>query len=128
MTPAVNPELLCWQNYGQTMKERWGRNFIYFCYILFTMWMCFRAIFGFESKIQAAENLISSKGTGIQSCQENITAEMAFIDYKLDIKERSGDFDCYCDNIYHVDGYFAMVEHTFELDPEKAPRCHEWWH
>ena len=53
---------------------------------------------------------------------------MAYIDYKTEMKERSGEFDCFCDKVYHDDGYSAMKDYTFDLDPEKEPRCHEWWH
>ena len=53
---------------------------------------------------------------------------MAFIDYNVEIIERSGDFACFCDNMYHQDGYFAMTEYTFEIDEEKLPRCNEWWY
>ena len=61
---------------------------------------------------------MATKGTGVQSCQDNITAEMAFIDYKTEMKDRSGEFDCFCDKVYHDDGYSAMIDYKFDLDPE----------
>jgi hypothetical protein len=61
-------------------------------------------------------------------CSSNITAEMAFIDYKTNIKERSGEFNCFCDNIYLDEGYTAMGDYVFPQDDSKEPKCHEWWH
>jgi hypothetical protein len=87
------------------------------------LWLCFAGIFGFEVKVQNAENNMPTI-----VCSSNITEEMAYIDWKTDVNERSGEFNCFCNDIYNNEGYSAMGDFVFQLDPTSEKPCHDWWH
>jgi hypothetical protein len=76
-----------------------------------------------EVKVQNAENNMPTI-----VCSSNITEEMAYLDWKTDVNERSGEINCFCNEIYNNEGYSAMHDFVFELDPTFEKPCQDWFH
>lgn len=116
---GVEPELLNWANYSVSTPEKILRQLIYGVWVICTLYACFWLIFELEAIIQNAEIAAPTI-----TCKDDITPEMAEIDYNKKMFYRNGDFNCYCEKLSTNESVTAMREFAFPVSGEK--KCHEW--
>ena len=99
---AVEPELLNWQNFGVTRKQRCMRNLAFIIIMLLLTVALFYGILFAESTI-AEEELTFP----VIECSADITKTLASADayaFKENTEQANGDFYCYCSNLYNSMG------------------------
>lgn len=57
-------------------------------------------------------------------CQDNVDSKTANIDYYAELTQRTGDFHCFCKNLF-TSGDISSLNFLFPLD--KKSHCEEWF-
>lgn len=117
---AVEPELLIWQNFGVTKKQRCVRIFLFGLFVLIMLSLCFYAILSLEYIIQKSEMEIPDI-----VCPDTVLLSQASVDYQLDPEQRNGNFHCFCSNLYNAYGYLKLKETIFPVNGEA--NCLGWY-
>jgi hypothetical protein len=107
---TVDPELIIWQNFGMSKKQRFVRKALYYVYVLSVLLICFYSILRLEKLCQDSEDMVLSI-----SCS-SVTEEAALADFDKKAKNRTGDFHCYCKNLYQDQGFDVLSD----------PLCDSW--
>jgi len=120
LKPAVDPELLLWQNFGVSKKQRCMRIIIFVIFVLGILSLCFYSILFLEYTIQDSEAKLPG-----YDCSGDVLITQASTDYFNDLENRNGDFVCFCENLYNKEGYYGLENKIFPISG--LPRCLEWY-
>lgn len=120
VTKGTEPELLLWENYGISSFSRFMRVIMYIVYVIFMLIFCFYII----SMLEQASNEASNQVPDIQ-CPETVDASAANLDYYANFTVRTGDFHCFCKNLYGSKGLEGIQTFQFPLDDQT--HCNEWF-
>ena len=117
---AVEPELLIWENFGVTKGSRFLRVIFYIVFVLFMLLVCFYII----QLLENASNAASNEVPDIQ-CPEFVDAAAANLDFYAPFEKRTGDFHCFCKNLFAAEGFDGI--NTFEFPLDSGLHCVEWF-
>lgn len=120
MKPAVEPELLIWENFGVSKLSRAFRILFYIIFVFCMLVFCFYIV----SLLEAASNTAQDELSGVQ-CPANVDSNAANLDYYAKPKKRTGDFHCFCKNMLSQDGLRELTNYKFPLDNQT--HCVEWY-
>lgn len=74
---AVDPELLCWQNFGVSKKQRCLRTLIYIIFVILVLGVCFYSILFLQYTIDEAESLVPAG-----QCPQHVELTQASTDFQ----------------------------------------------
>ena len=89
--PAVEPELLLWENFGVSRWGRFLRVLLYVVFVLVMLIVCFYIISYLEGEQNHYENELSGS-----QCGTSVDASAANLDFLAVNNARTGDFHCFC--------------------------------
>jgi hypothetical protein len=117
VVPAVDPDLLIWENLGLPWPEHYARTFVFYGFLVGILFACFYSILALEYESQKQASVVPNV-----SCRDNITLSEAYLDSIS--KNRNGDYHCFCQNAYYLMDYSYINNLLF---PDGKTRCSQWF-
>mmetsp|Transcript_511 Transcript_511/g.521 ORF Transcript_511/g.521 Transcript_511/m.521 type:complete len:488 (-) Transcript_511:930-2393(-) len=117
---GIEPDLLIWENFGVSRFSRFLRIILYVFFVFAMLIVCFYFILQLERRSNVAQEEVPDI-----LCPEQVDSFVAEVDYKAKIGERSGDFHCFCKNLFFSKGFDGVQNFLFPQSNENL--CSQWF-